>query len=309
MDIKHLTYFIEIINCDYNVSQASKKLNISQPALSAAIKSFEVENSMALFERHKGRLVSLTPAGDVFYRNALDLLEAHQRMMSELREGSLKLKGKVRVGVPPLILGIAFFHAIPKVVLENPDIQFEIIEAGAFELRKKLQARELDFAILLHMPGDPNPNLDEYLLIEDKLDAFMDASNPLAIKRLKNQSLTWEDLRDKPLVTFGPTFMIHHLLMDKFATRNLVPQIAMTSSSWDFLLMAVRNTPMVTVLPAPIAKVIKFQNLVQIPFADPIPWQVSICRPKKSHYNHLETHVLNAILREMSEEAPLESVL
>jgi len=308
MDIKQLQYFIEIINCDFNVSQASKKLNISQPALSAAVKNFEVENGMALFERYKGRLVKLTPAGDVFYNNALNLLEDYHNMMSELREGSLKLKGKVRIGIPPLVLGIAFFRSIPKVILDNPNIEFEIIEAGAHELRKRLLARELDFAILLHNQNT-DTILDEYLLLENKLDAFVNADSPLLQQLNKAGQLSWSALDAKPMVTFDDSFMIRHHLQEKFAEQGVALHVSLTSGSWDFLLMAVSGADVFTVLPAPVGEVVKLTNIVQVPFDDPIPWRVSICRPKKSHYNHLETHVLNAILTEMSGEVKKESVL
>ncbi len=42
MDIRQLKiYFIEIVNCNFNLSTASDKLCISQPALSMGINKFE----------------------------------------------------------------------------------------------------------------------------------------------------------------------------------------------------------------------------------------------------------------------------
>ena len=292
MDIKHLEYFTEIVNCDFNLSSASKKLNISQPALSSIIKNFEIENSMALFERYKGRLVNLTPAGEVFHNNALELLEQYNKMMTEVRESSLKLKGKVRIGIPPLILSVTFSKVMPKLILENPDIKFEIIELGAHQLRTKILSRELDFAILLQ-PTEISANINEHLLAQSQLSAFMNTSHPLARKK----ALTWQEMSSVPLAMFDTSFMIYHQIISKFKEHNLQPNIALMSQSWDFLLLSVQNTALATILPAPVGELFNLQDIIQVPFVDPIPWKVSICHQKKSRYSSLETHVLNSIIK------------
>lgn len=43
MDITQLKYFVCIVESDYNLSAASKKLHISQPALTQYIRKFEDE--------------------------------------------------------------------------------------------------------------------------------------------------------------------------------------------------------------------------------------------------------------------------
>lgn len=49
MDILQLYYFINIVECNYNLSLAAKKIHISQPALSQFISNFENEKEILLF--------------------------------------------------------------------------------------------------------------------------------------------------------------------------------------------------------------------------------------------------------------------
>ena len=71
MDIQQLYYFNNIVECDYNLSLAAKKIHISQPALSQFISNFENEKDVQLFNRKQGRLNSLTRAGEMIYQYAL----------------------------------------------------------------------------------------------------------------------------------------------------------------------------------------------------------------------------------------------
>ena len=64
MDIKHMKYFVEVVN-QHGMTNASKSLYIAQPTISKAIKDIEKELDMPLFDRSKRQLV-LTDAGSVF---------------------------------------------------------------------------------------------------------------------------------------------------------------------------------------------------------------------------------------------------
>lgn len=76
MELRQLSYFTTIVN-EGNISQAAKKLNISQPPLSHQMKLLEAELGVTLFERGSRR-IRLTPAGKTFYDRALAILDLSQ---------------------------------------------------------------------------------------------------------------------------------------------------------------------------------------------------------------------------------------
>ncbi|WKK92111.1 LysR family transcriptional regulator [Clostridioides difficile] len=230
MDIKQLKYFVEIVKSGFNLSIASKTLHISQPALSQIIKNFEESEDVYLFERYKGRLNGLTPAGERFYVNAEHIINEYKNMMEDLREDSVQFKGKVRIGIPPLILGIAFSDVVAQLVANNPDIEFDIVEKGAYDLNRMLILQELDYAVLLHPHKIDKSVVTEHVLQEDELTAFLNINHPLA----KKDKIDWNDLNEQLLAIFNPTFMIHHKLMQKFTDENVKLKRYIMSGSWDF---------------------------------------------------------------------------
>ncbi|MCL2587838.1 MAG: LysR family transcriptional regulator [Oscillospiraceae bacterium] len=292
MDIRHLEYFVEVVNSKCNLSAASKKLCISQPALSALIRNFEEGENLRLFERYNGRLQNLTNSGEIFYKNAVEIVANYQTMMSDLRESSVSYKGRIKIGIPPLISSVAFFDLIPNMILDNPDIKFDIVELGAFELKKMLLSNSLDFAVLLQ-PIDISPGVtNEFLLYTGELTAFMAADNPLAV----HEKLAWSQLNGQPMAIFNSDFMIHHHLMDKFHVQNVRPKIAVTSANWDFLLLSTKRTNLLTVLPSPIHNLLNIQGIVERKFHDPIPWRIALHQPIKNRYSRLEKYVLKIML-------------
>lgn len=62
MDIKHLYYFLSIVEHNFNLSRAAESLYIVQPTLSTMINDFEKNEKVDLFNRKKGRIVGLTHA-------------------------------------------------------------------------------------------------------------------------------------------------------------------------------------------------------------------------------------------------------
>ena len=282
----------------YSLSAASKKLGISQPALSYMIKNFETEENILLFERYNGRLQNLTPSGEVFYRNAILVLENYQTMMDEMRETSVRYKGKIKIGIPPLILSVGLAGVISSMIIDHPDIAFDIVETAGLDLKKSLLSKNLDFAILLHPTNIDADMVDEYPLIESELSAFMSADNPLA----SQEKLHWSQLDGQSLAMFDNTFMIHHQLMDRFEEEGIRPKIPIMSSCWDYLLLSTKKSGLISILPSRISSLIEMTGIVEIPFHDPIYPQVVLCQVKKNRLRPLEKYVLEMIVSYLGQE-------
>lgn len=291
MDIRQFRYFIEVVKCQFNLSLAAKKLYISQPALSQFIKAFEQSEQIQLFERYKGRLQQLTPAGEIFYENAKKMLIQYNGMLDDIRDGKTQLRGRVRIGIPPLILGVVFADVIAQLIINHPDIEFVIIEKGAYELSHLFMMDELDFAILLDPTHISDALIEKCVLQQDELSAFMNKNHPLAQK----DKIDWRDLNHKQLAILDPSFIIHHQLQKKFDECGVVPKKSTMSASWDFLMLVAQNSELITVLPSPVHNVHVNSNIIEKHFTDPISWTVLLCRAKKERYNRVEHFVFDFI--------------
>lgn len=74
MDIKQIRYFLAIVECQFNLSQAAEMLYISQPTLSMMITEFEKRENVRLFKRTRGRITGLTYLGESYYQDSPALL-------------------------------------------------------------------------------------------------------------------------------------------------------------------------------------------------------------------------------------------
>lgn len=292
MDIEHLKYFITVVHNEFNLSEAAKKLHISQPALSKYILKFEETENIDLFYRKHGRLVGLTASGENFLSNAQEVVEAHERMLKELREQSKMVRGVVRIGIPPLILTVLFSKFLAKLILLNPLVRFDIVEEGAFELKRLLALDELDFAVLLSPTDLHGQVFQEDVLQKDALTAFMSPNHPFKDK----EKLQWTDLRHEHLAIFNESFMIHHQLQRKFQSLKMNPKIQLTSGSWDFLLEMTKTSDFITILPSPVRQFILSQNYIEKAFVQPLHWTVVLTYPVKGHRSTLEKYVRASIL-------------
>lgn len=297
MDIKQLKNFVVIVESNFNISETSKKIHISQPALSQMILSFERDENIQLFERSNGRLKSLTPEGENFYYNAIEVIKQYEEMMGWLREASSKMKGKIKIGIPPVVNTLLFTEIIPRLIVDNPNIQFDIVEMGAFELEKSLILQEIDIAVLVRPSNFMRNNIQEVLIAKYDLCAFMRNNHRLAKKR----RLGWEELNNESMALLTEAFMIHHHLMMKFESENIKPNIKFKSPSWDYLLYSIEHSNMITVLPHLISNFIFPKNLVKVEFEEPINCEVTLCRLIKAHHTRVETFIFNSLCKYFSD--------
>lgn len=298
MEIRQLQYFIGIVEANFNISAASKKLLVSQPALSQMIKSFEEKEGIVLFERSHGRLIRLTRSGENFYQGAKEVVQTYENMMSQLRADSTVLKGKIRIGIPQLVISMVFSNFLSGIIINNPDIKFEIVEAGANELRKSYILEEFDIVVLLRPANLPAGAHEEIFCTRDELCLFVGENHPY----FHSDQIKWKDLDNQKLATFTESFMIHSKLTEKFKQMGVNPDITLKSPSWDFLLHSAKESQLLTILPAPSLNYYGDKGIKRVAIEDPVHWEVAAYRPKKPHYTVVEDFVFHEIRNYFTKE-------
>lgn len=97
MHIETLKVFCDLVDLE-SFSMAAERNFITQSAVSQQIRSLEDKFNRRLLERIRGRRdVKLTPAGEVFYREARNVLDAYDHLNESLRGVVGKIGGTVKV--------------------------------------------------------------------------------------------------------------------------------------------------------------------------------------------------------------------
>lgn len=293
MDIIHLRYFINIVECNYNLSLAAKKIHISQPALSQFIKNFERQYNVLLFKRRNGRLVELTAAGQEIYKYALQIVDLYEDMEESIRIESLRQSGSIRIAIPSIILSVYLTDYLPKLAEKHPDTHIEIIDANSNEIRKLLINNTIDIGIMMEPTNLDKSNIEQHNIEKNEMVAFIDNNHPLAQK----DNLDWENLEGHPIATFNKDYITYELIYDKLSQINLEDQIKYTSSAWDFLIESTKGSDIVTILPKPVKKYINEKDKYTMKlFNDYIPFNFRACRPVKDDYTDFEDFVYKDII-------------
>ena len=138
MELRQLKYFVGVAE-DLHFGKASKKLFVSQPALSQQIKLLENELGTELFVRSKRiqmRQVVLTEAGEMFLAEAKNILQLSEKAIRIVRQISTRQKvvtlGVFKLILPERIMGmLEFFSA-----------HFPTVEVKLVELPNPVQVQE-----------------------------------------------------------------------------------------------------------------------------------------------------------------------
>ena len=132
-----------------NITAASEKLKISQPAVTKHIKNLEDSLGEILFIRTK-RGVVLTDAGSKLYikvKQALDLISDGEFALNEDKKNHNTI---IRIGISTTLAKTYLMGYISKFHNKYPNVIFDIYTDSTLELIKKIKAGYIDFIISKH---------------------------------------------------------------------------------------------------------------------------------------------------------------
>lgn len=175
--LKQLDYFIAAAESG-QVSHAAVNLNISQSAVTAAIKSLELELGVRLLERtHSG--VRLTMEGARFLEHARVITGAvAAAIRSPLREQT-GLIGKVVIGMTYTVIGYFMSKYYARFRKTYPQIAVEIRELARPALERQLARGDVDIALMLVSNLENRDDLEQEVLLRSSRRLWLSADHPL----------------------------------------------------------------------------------------------------------------------------------
>lgn len=175
-NFRQLEAFVAVVE-QRNFTRAAKALEISQPAVSFQIRSLEDHLGAQLVER-LGRQVRLTPAGEVVYTEAKNVLAARERMQDALAALTSLQAGKVIVGAST----IPGEYVLPRLAGEfkalYPGVQIALHIGESSRVAQWLLDRTVDLGVV-GVTVD-NPQLRFTRIFSDELVVVIPAGHPLA---------------------------------------------------------------------------------------------------------------------------------
>ncbi|MCC0179443.1 LysR family transcriptional regulator [Waterburya agarophytonicola K14] len=215
MEIYQLKVFLAVARC-LNFTEAAESLNLTQPAVSAKIKSLESDLKTSLFDR-LGRQIQLTEVGQFLVKEAKKLVELEAKIADKVEKFKQSKFNQIGIGCS---LEIAQ-DWLPKIIYQyrqkHPEIETTLAVFDDLKLLEKaIKDNNIDLGFS-EIISEFNPELERRKIASVKYGLIV-ASNFSLTKR------NWQTLRDikqKPLILLSDRFASHQIFVSRLAELGL----------------------------------------------------------------------------------------
>lgn len=192
INLNILKYFYEVAQIK-NITQASKKLNISQPALTKAIKELETElNTTLLIRNNKG--ITLTKEGKILYEYSKTMFQKLQTTIKTINNPK-EQKQHLYIGTTTTNFLEPILPVLNEIRKKYPNIQIHMFLEEIEVLENYQGLGKMD--IVIKNDYETMHNLEKIKTFSIQ-DHFIASSKHY--KHLENKTLTIEEILSYPLV-------------------------------------------------------------------------------------------------------------
>ncbi|MDA4848694.1 LysR family transcriptional regulator [Hoeflea poritis] len=245
-----------------SITAASKKLNISQSSVVAAINLAEEITGATLFYRRKGHGMEVTPAGQDFLVSARRVLASNEEFERSMRAFSNPSSPTLRLGCFSPFGSILIPPVLKRYIKENGKCSINLLEGDQAELRNWLIAGDVDLVVTYDIGEMYGVGVTP--ICKCPAHALLNRDDPDA----KKNSIAMKQLSRKP-----------HILLDLPETRSYLlalldytgqrPDIVLRTRSYNTIRTAVADglgSSMLNIRPAASGR--DSESLVRVPISD-----------------------------------------
>ena len=221
MELRQLEYF-QMASRLRNITRAAKRLRVSQPNITVAIKKLEAELGIQLFDRSQKQL-SLTPEGSVFLGRVDTALRCLNDALIEMNDFKQLQKGVIKIGIPPMMGAFLFPKIFSGFQTRHPSLDVLLFEEGSIAIREMLDRDELDFGIVI--TSDASPSLNILPMTRSQLVVCVPAASPLA----KKDKITDDDIASSNLIVMKQGSYLRQIVQERLHSIHVTPNIVLES--------------------------------------------------------------------------------
>ena len=235
MKFQQLRYVVEIVNQNFNVTEAANALFTSQPGISKQVRLLESELGLEIFERNGKHIKGLTPPGKRIVAISRELMMKMQGIRSIADEYTKPDHGMLRIATTNTQARYMLPSVVERFSKRYPNVSLHIHQGSPSQIYDALLSDEVDLAITT----EAQYLFDGVVLLPCYLwnrSVIVRPDHPLA----KCEQLTIEELGKYPLVTYTFGFTGVSDLDYAFNGAGILPNIVFTATDADIIKTYVR---------------------------------------------------------------------
>lgn len=194
---RQVRYFVTVAKSG-QISQAAVELNVSQSAVTTAIKNLEDVVGTKLFERAP-RGVSLTRAGEDFLSHAQVILARAGEAIQGYRGEDRSIAGRVRVGVTYTVAGYFLMPHLARFKRAFPDIEVRLEEASRRVIERSVGTGALDLALTMMQGSLPSDRFTRHSLLRSPRRIWLASNHPL----LECETISLQQVSRQPYIALS----------------------------------------------------------------------------------------------------------
>ncbi|WP_066769135.1 LysR family transcriptional regulator [Sphingobium sp. CCH11-B1] len=232
-DVKHLRYFVAVA-AEQSFTRGAERLNMAQPPLSRRIQEMEAELGVKLFDR-EARPLALTPAGQLFYEQALQVIRRAEHMRSTMKRFVASERPRFVMGIVSSMLYARLPDLVRRFRRRSPNVELSLVEMNSAEQIVALKDGRINVGFGRLRLSDPGVRRE--ILREEPLVVAMAPDHPLA---RGEGTLSLTDFGDLPVIIYPkePRPSYADVVISMFQDLGLYPQMIEVRELQSALIMA-----------------------------------------------------------------------
>lgn len=155
-----LLIFLETIDSSDSISEAAKKLYLTQPYISRVIKKYEQQYNVLLINRDL-HPIQLTPAGHLLIAYLRKNLQLQNQLSQEMKKFERKDFPTLRMGITPPLGENFNLTILPQLLAKYPNLKTETLELSTADAEKAFKDEQIDLFVgnTIQLPNVKNQSL------------------------------------------------------------------------------------------------------------------------------------------------------
>ena len=288
MDIQHIRYFVAVAKYE-SFSKAAEKLFVTQPIVTRCVKNLEEELGTPLILRSTKRF-QLTDAGQILYQYGQKLLQQHEELYRRIADVTDCRTGEISISCPGVLLDMYFPELVNRFRQQNPGIHIHIRERGSRPVAEDLRDGLADIGLVM-LPLEDQQDMHVLPIISDEVHVLVPRSHILA----GQEQVHLHQLQDLDIITYNRNSTLYHSFLQLCQDNDITPNIVFQSMMPNFILDTIACGTCIGVLPAPLLRQFRRDDLVSIPLSSRFPWEIALLYKKDHYLSHAARHFVEFI--------------
>lgn len=288
--IDKLEMFIALSR-ERHFGRAAESLGLTQPTLSSAIRQLEDQLGVQLVFRGS-RFQGLTPEGERVLDWARRIVGDTRAMREEMRAARSGLSGVLRIGVIPTALPMVADLTVP-FTEKHPNVRILVLSRTSSDILAGIETLELDAGIT-YLDREPLGRVTRVPIYAETYRVLCHAASPLA----KKTAVTWEELRDQPMVLLTGDMQNRRIVDQHLAEVGGAPPPSVEANSTIVLASHVMTGRWISIVPARLADVfLPDRSLASVPILPEVSHSVGLIAAEREPHTPTLAALLEAARR------------